>query len=59
MNYLLLRKKLGKATPAELEELGRAFLRVGAPEGGGLAIPAPCANAAEWRARYDNKRKHD
>ena len=58
VNYLLLVKKLGKATPAELEELQRSYLLIGPDDGGKLAVPAPC-NPSEWRARYTNAPKHD
>jgi len=52
--FLRLKAKAGKLNPTERRELERAFVVIGDPSGGGLAIPAPCADVKEWKARYPN-----
>lgn len=55
MNYLLLVKKLGKATPAELEELQRSYLLIGPDDGGKMAVPIAPATTSEWQQRFNNR----
>ena len=55
VNYLLLRKSLRQATPAELEELRRSYLLIGPDDGGKMAVPVAPSTTAEWQQRFNNR----